>query len=365
MPSVSSDRRATAPGAAGRAEPGRGGPGRAPAPPAARPPLGPLSRRRFLGGAGAALAGLGLAPLLGAAAAPALAPAATVLRVEDPSALALRGDALVARLRAMVEQGLRRLWGTASAAAGLRQRLGVTSTVGLKVNCLAGLGLSTRPELVLALVQLLVEAGQPESRILVWDRSDRELGRAGFALRRSGPGYLCYGTERDYEAIPRESGSVGGCFSRLLTERCDLLIDLPVLKDHDLSGISGALKNFYGVIHNPNKYHDQGCDPYLVDLFAHPELHGKLRLSICDALRPQFDGGPAYRAQATWRQGALLLADDPVALDWCGWHLIEEARKEHGLRSLEGVGRAPRWIARAAERGLGAAGVERVREVRG
>ena len=41
-----------------------------------------------------------------------------------------------------------------------------------------------------------------------------------------------------------------------------------VVKDHDLAGVSAGLKNWYGVIHNPNKYHDSCCDPYVADVVA-------------------------------------------------------------------------------------------------
>jgi hypothetical protein len=44
-----------------------------------------------------------------------------------------------------------------------------------------------------------------------------------------------------------------------------------------------ALKNMYGVIHNPNKYHPNGCNPYIADLNMLPEIRTRMRLTICDA----------------------------------------------------------------------------------
>ena len=45
--------------------------------------------------------------------------------------------------------------------------------------------------------------------------------------------------------------------SRILTELTDVTINGPVLKTHGVSGITAAMKNIYGVIHNPGDYHRQ------------------------------------------------------------------------------------------------------------
>ena len=57
-----------------------------------------------------------------------------------------------------------------------------------------------------------------------------------------------------------------------------MLINLPVLKDHDGAGVTIALKNMYGAIHNPNKYHPNGCDPYVADLNMLPEIRSRMKL---------------------------------------------------------------------------------------
>jgi len=59
----------------------------------------------------------------------------------------------------------------------------------------------------------------------------------------------------------RRIGQLGERLSKDLTQRTNILINLPVLKDHDGAGVTIGLKNMYGVIHNPNKYHPNGCTP--------------------------------------------------------------------------------------------------------
>ena len=46
---------------------------------------------------------------------------------------------------------------------------------------------------------------------------------------------------------------------------------------------------------------------------------------------------------------ALLVSQDPVALDYTGWQIIERKRAEMGLKTLEAEQRAPRYIATAAD----------------
>jgi uncharacterized protein (DUF362 family) len=270
----------------------------------------------------------------------------------DPSGVdKLLGRALVGAL------------GTADATAGLRRLFSASDVVGIKVSCLAGRGLCTHAELVDALVGKLVQAGVRADNIVVWDKSDNDLRRSKFAIRRSGQGPLYYGTNDDYEEEPIEAGSVGGCLSRILTRKATAIVNVPILKDHDLAGISGALKSFYGAIHNPNKYHDNGCNPYIADLYAHPEIQKKVRLTVFDALVPQFHGGPAYVPANTWKLGAVFASVDPVAADATAIRIIEEKRKEAGMDSLAKAGRAPEWIKKAAQLGLGVGDPKRIDEV--
>lgn len=222
-------------------------------------------------------------------------------------------------------------------------------TVGLKVNALGGRGFCSNP-LVEAICERLQEAGIKASDIVVWDRDSAELERAGFHVSTAGSRVQCFGTDRvDYEQELATHGSVGSRLSKILTQRCDVLINVPVLKDHDGAGVTIALKNMYGVIHNPNKYHPNGCNPYIADLNMLPQIRSKMRLTICDATTAAYEGGPGYKPQYSWKNNALIVSQDPVALDYTGWQIIERKRAEKGLKTLDADGRAPRYIATAAD----------------
>ncbi|MGD1147727.1 MAG: DUF362 domain-containing protein [Thermoanaerobaculaceae bacterium] len=237
-------------------------------------------------------------------------------------------------------------------------------TVGVKVNCLAGRGLSPRPELVGAFAALLRQRGIPPHRIIVFDRSSRELSRAGFTVRRDGGDFLCYGIDNDYDREPSTSGEIGSCFARLVSTTCSALVSFGVVKDHDLSGVSAGLKNLYGLIHNPNKYHDHNCDPYVADVLNHPFVRGTLRLVILDGVTAQCHGGPACRPDAVWPLGLVAASTDPVAADAWAWRVIDAERQRRGMPSLEAAGRPPRFLVTAARYGLGVGDPAGIVEVR-
>jgi uncharacterized protein (DUF362 family) len=222
--------------------------------------------------------------------------------------------------------------------------------VGLKVNTLGGRGISSNLQLVEAICEQLQEAGIKAGDIVVWDRDSGELEHAGFHVSTERDRVQCIGTDRvDYEEALVAHGSVGSRLSKILTQRTNVLINVPVLKDHDGAGVTIAMKNMYGVIHNPNKYHPNGCNPYIADLNMLPEIRTRMRLTICDATTAMYEGGPGFKPEHSWKCNALLVSQDPVALDYTGWQIIEHKRAEMGLKTLEAEDRSPHYIATAAD----------------
>jgi uncharacterized protein (DUF362 family) len=323
-----------------------------------------VDRRRFLG----ALAGLPLlggltsacgqsrSDLPGPPPSPRSAPASPlVARARREGVIDKEGSLQSALLEEMTGASVARAAGEETPLAAMKVLFRPTDVVGLKLNCLAGRGLSPRPGLVDLLTGWLQEAGVPASNIVVWERSERELARAGYRVNRSGAGVRVLGTENDYDWTPREWGPGGSCFANLLVKDLTALINVGVLKDHDLSGVSVGMKNWYGVIHNPNKHHADGCHPFVAHLSAYPLIRDKLRLTVIDGIDAQCHGGPARNPRWRWPWRGVMASTDHVALDAIGWRMIEERRKEAGLKTLAEEERAPRWIATASEIGLGAA----------
>ncbi len=255
-------------------------------------------------------------------------------------------------LSRMVGQAIHVFTGSVSPEEAWSRFVSPGDVVGIKVSCLAGKGLSTHPELAMAIVEGIRSAGVEEDRIIIWDRLTGDLRRAGFETRTDGRGVRCYGTDSPgagYEAEPTVHGSVGSRLSRILTRQCTAILNAPVLKDHSLAGISVSLKNHFGAIDNPNKYHLDGCNPYVADLYAIEEIASRNRLIICDALTAQYEGGPPYMPQWSWDFNGIIVGTDPVALDQIAYGIIDRKRTEKGLKVLAKAGKEPKYIATAAD----------------
>ena len=263
----------------------------------------------------------------------------------------------------MLADGICRLTGHKTPKEAWSSLFSSSEKVGIKINALGGKRICTHPELTYAVTEHLIKSGIPAQNIIIWDRLTKELKKAGYKIHKGSGSVRCYGTDNDYGFSPEFSGSIGSCFSRILTRRCDAVISIPVLKDHDLAGVSLNLKNFYGAIHNPNKYHDNGCDPFIADLNCHPHIRNKLRLVITDGLMAQYNGGPAFKPQWAWPYSGLIMSQDPVAADLIGTEIIEEQRKSKGLPSLERYGRYPVHIQTSAKKGLGTGDLNKIEKI--
>ncbi|MBN1466348.1 DUF362 domain-containing protein [candidate division KSB1 bacterium] len=236
------------------------------------------------------------------------------------------------------------------AAAAWRSLFSSRDVVGLKVNCLAGKHLSTHPEIVSEIVDRLLVAGVKKQNMIIFDRRSRDLIGAGFQPSQQRGAVQCLGNDQSgFTAQLFEYGAVASQISTILAHRCTAVINLPILKDHGIVGLSCAMKNFFGVINNPNKYHMHLGDPFIADVNMLPPIRDKVRLTICDALTAQCEGGPPFMPEWSWPMDSLLAAIDMVAMDRVAWDIIEQKRAENGIDSLEKAGRKPSYIARAAD----------------
>ena len=313
---------------------------------------GKRTRRAFLKRSislgGSLLAG-GVYSRLGSQAGYGATPSASRLVISRDSNLRSTPASLdSSRLLNCLDRAMQALYDCDSSLEAWRKVARPGEVVGLKVNCLAGRGNSTRPELVDAICERLQQAGIKE--IVIWDRLNSDLESARFKIVERGSGIRCFGNDTlGFEDELATFGSVGSLIARTLTQVCDAVINLPVLKDHGIAGVTIALKSMFGAIHNPNKYHMNVGNPYVADVFMLPPIRNKVRLHICDATTAQYEGGPSFMPNWTWPYNGLLVGRDPVALDHTGWQIIEKKRAEVGMKSLRDMKREPVYIATAAD----------------
>ncbi|HYH01382.1 MAG TPA: DUF362 domain-containing protein [Terriglobales bacterium] len=256
------------------------------------------------------------------------------------------------RALALLDRAMKAYFSTRNPVDPWKKLVRPGQVVGLKVNTIAGPGLSTNRELVAAIAERLQQAGIKPYDIVIWDRTNRELQRAGFQLSSELNKVRCIGTDAPgvgYEDASESFGSVNCRVSKLLTQTCDVVINVPLLKDHGMAGVTLSLKNMYGVINNPQQCHSNNCNPGVADVAMLPSIRKKVVFTIADATTCCYEGGPRFNPQYAWEHNSIIVGHDPVAVDYTGWQIIDRKRVENGLKTLEAVGRGPKYIAVAAD----------------
>jgi uncharacterized protein (DUF362 family) len=229
--------------------------------------------------------------------------------------------------------------------------------IGVKVNAL-NQQCPTSVVLVRALVDSLVDGlGAARDRIIVWDRRADELRQCGFTEEAVGAKVL--GTIASVSSTSGPGygdptcGVVAGKaprLSRILTELTDVTINVPVLKTHAICGVTGAMKNIYGVIDNPGDYH-ANIATALPQLYRLPPIRRSFRLHLLDALVAVTTGGTSSPADTVPKR--LAASRDPVALDAYALALADRLRDEKRL-GLAAVDRSVMgWMEGARALGLG------------
>jgi hypothetical protein len=109
------------------------------------------------------------------------------------------------------------------------------------------------------------------------------------------------------------------------------------------------MKNMFGVVDKPFTLHAGNCNPGVADLNCIPVIRNKVRFTVGDAMSSVYDGGPGFHPERLWYPNALVVGEDRVALDYTAWQMLASKRAEAGMPTFEADGRAPRYIATAAD----------------
>jgi uncharacterized protein (DUF362 family) len=278
----------------------------------------------------------------------------------------------------MLRRGVEKLTGSSNPWGKF---LSPTDRVGLKINTLGRPLLYTHHELIAAMVAELTEFGIQENSIIVWDRFETQMRDCKFAFNTSETGVCVYGTDALDEYVrrydpdvayvsdfdnpdQRQDGSTASRLSSVFTRDCDKVINMAILKDHGMSGVTLTLKNLaYGLCDNNRRFHGpKHIGPFISDFCAHPDVRKKVVLHLVDGLEACYDLGPAPKnPKVIYAAETLWLGTDPVALDAVGRAAIDAKRKQEGLVPIRETGRAWDHIELAAEKGLGAADLEKIR----
>ena len=274
-------------------------------------------------------------------------------------------------VRNMLHRGLVNL--TGKETNPLAEFIRPDDVVGLKINCLGRPLLYTHKELINAMVGELKSIGVKENNIIVWDRFHHHMTSCSFVMNDTAEGVRYMATEQrdpavthfDPEYIYRSDSDEAGRrddngnksrFSSLFTIACDKIINMAILKDHGLAGVTLCLKNIaYGICNNNARFHGpEYIGEFIADVYALPEVREKIVLNIIDGLEGCYNNGPVPSyADDLFKPNKIWLGRDPVALDSIGLELIEAKRAEMGYPPVAEIRPGTNHIELAAKSGVG------------
>jgi uncharacterized protein (DUF362 family) len=232
---------------------------------------------------------------------------------------------------------------------GMRRFVKQGQTVLIKPNVTvfytAEEGCTTDPYLIGALVRMAREAGA--SKITVAESSgglfsstkNMKITGVAAAAEREGAEIIDLGSDKTlnrYVAIP-EGRVLKGAHLPVPLLDADVIIDAPKAKNHENTKITGALKNWVGVVNQHWRQHNHGADT--AERFMDIMLVTRPHLCIVDAIICGEGDGPIANLPR-WC-GCVLASTDPVATDLTIARLLGHEDQDYDYPSL------------AAERGIG------------
>ena len=329
---------------------------------------------------------------------PSLAPAVEPGATPIPAATEVKSVLAYALLPASVEGGVIRasmvarmvdavvqtVAGKPDIASAWRVFVDPKDRVGIKVSAAGAPVSSTHAEVVAAVAAGLVASGVDAKNIVIWDRLGRDIELAGYEELAARYKVTSTDAEGGYDDKAKLLAAVMGKliigdveFGRKRGDQVsstshvsrvlgglDKVVHVPALADSMHSGVRGALAGI--VLDNLDNWRRLARpphygDPYLPEIYADPRLGGKVVLTILDALRPQYAGGPFPGAEFSVNYGAIFASRDPVAIDATGMRLLDDFRKDAKLPALSKI---TRWLDSAEVLGLGRADDAQIELVR-
>ncbi len=284
-----------------------------------------------------------------------------VIAVKSAKCLDASGDKVNAEVvREMMARGMRELTGEAREIDAWRRFFEPSDIVGIKVNCGGHPWVVSSHEIVAETVRNLITVGVKPSQIYVYERFQNQLDAVHYAPHLPA-GLQIVAAERANRNIDNtgydpatyvEADFFGeedtrSNMMRLVSEHLTKIINIPNMKDHGATGVTGCLKNIaYGSFSNVARTHQRGKSHTLsfVGTLAGVEpLRSRTVLQIMDGLRGVWHGGPFARGRRyVFYPKQIMFGTDPVAIDRLLLDIIDDKRKAEGAISV--WDRSPKYL---------------------
>ncbi len=255
-------------------------------------------------------------------------------------------------LAEMFESALKTLAETGSAGEAWTRFLNRDDIVGLKFNPYGDRELEIADPLATVLVSSLIDAGWPAEQLVLVDAPPAVQRKFRTTLRQFG--------------WTRQAVDFGSGQDQLAAflDQVTAIINVPLLKSDNITGLSGCLKNITShVIKHPARFHANGCAPYLADILSLRQISGKLRLNILNGLRTACHNGPLVDRNYIVDTGLLVLGRDPIAVDTIALETLNVARQKFDLPAIRLDAEHLPALIDAAEKGLGHVDVRKIKRL--
>ncbi|MBN2412480.1 DUF362 domain-containing protein [candidate division KSB1 bacterium] len=293
-------------------------------------------------------------------------PNAKVIKVTHPGAVLADGKVNPEIVKIILDRALCEFSGEQDVTKAWTKYISPEDIVGLKINTL-GLRYVAKTNYIdhfhvvnKAISDGLVQAGCPEENIIVWDQKLENMRDGGFTPGTIGDTKIqCICAREDgSEEEPHMAGDKPAYLYKVLTRKISALVNIPLAKTHRMAGITGALKNHYGSLDNPNDFHANNCcNPGIAELNNLEPIKQKTRLIIMDALFTVINGGPTWSNEFIRPYNSILIATDPVAMDRVLLEIIDGLRK---TEQLPPIAPQSKHVKLAADLGLGEGDLEKI-----
>jgi len=255
-------------------------------------------------------------------------------------------------VREMMARGMQKLTGTATTADAWRRFFEPSDIVGIKVNCGGYPNCVSAYEIVAETVRQLRAIDIPTTQIYVYERFQNQLDEVNYApYLPEGLQIVAaeranrYSDNNGYDPKTYLDATLFGeedtrsNMMRLVSERLTKIINIPNMKDHGATGVTGCLKNIaYGSFSNVARTHQGGKShtySFVGTLASIEPLRSRTVLQIMDGIRGVWHAGPFARTtKYVFYPKQIMFGTDPVAIDRLLLDIIDDERKARGVRSV-------------------------------
>ncbi len=255
-------------------------------------------------------------------------------------------------VREMMERGMRALTGDAKTVDSWRRFFTPDDVVGIKVNAGGRPWVISSHDIVAETIRNLMEVGVKPQQIYIYERFQNQLDQANYAPRvpqgvniiaaeraNVRGDNLSYDPKVYVEADFFGEDDTRSNMFRLVSQKLTKIINIPNMKDHGATGVTGCLKNIaYGSFSNVARTHFKGLThtkTFVGTLAAVEPMRSKTVLQIMDGLRGVWHGGPfAPTLRYVFFPKTIQFATDPVAIDRLLLDIIDDERKRQGAISI-------------------------------